>query len=41
MWQLRLRTNSTDAMALLASTLDARDVAAVSAYYQQLRPGQP
>jgi len=37
MWQRDFRTNSPDAMAVIAKKLDAQDMAAVAAYYQQVR----
>ncbi len=37
MWQRGFRKTSPDAMALFAKQLDDHDVAAVAAYYQQLR----
>jgi cytochrome c553 len=37
MWQRGFRKTSPDAMALFAKKLDDRDIAAVAAYYQQLR----
>jgi quinohemoprotein ethanol dehydrogenase len=41
MWQRGLRRNSPKAMRLFATKLDDQDVAAVAAYYQQLRPSFP
>jgi quinohemoprotein ethanol dehydrogenase len=40
MWQRGFRKNSPEAMALIANHLNAEDIAAVAAYYQQLR-GSP
>ena len=40
MWQRAYRRSSLEAMALIANQLDDQDVAAVAAYYQQLR-GSP
>jgi cytochrome c553 len=40
MWQRGFRKSSLEAMALVASHLDDGDIAAVAAYYQQLR-GSP
>jgi cytochrome c553 len=37
MWQRGFRKTSPDAMALFAKKLDDRDIAAVAAFYQQLR----
>ncbi len=37
MWQRGLRRNSLEAMGLFASKLDDQEIAAVAAYYQQLR----
>jgi cytochrome c553 len=37
MWQRGFRKTSLDAMALFAKKLDDRDIAAVAAFYQQLR----
>jgi cytochrome c553 len=37
MWQSGTRKNSQGAMALLAKELDGEDIAAVAAYYQQVR----
>jgi quinohemoprotein ethanol dehydrogenase len=37
MWQRGLRRNSPEAMALFAKKLDAQEIAALAAYYQQLR----
>jgi cytochrome c553 len=37
MWQRGLRRNSHQAMGLVASKLDEQEIAAVAAYYQQLR----
>jgi cytochrome c553 len=37
MWQRGFRKTSPDAMALFAKKLDDKDIAAVAAYYQQLR----
>jgi quinohemoprotein ethanol dehydrogenase len=37
MWQRGLRRNSPEAMALFAKKLDASEIAALAAYYQQLR----
>jgi cytochrome c553 len=36
MWQRGFRNNSPDAMADIAKRLDAQDIAAVAAYYQQV-----
>jgi cytochrome c553 len=36
MWQLGSRHNSPDAMADVAKRLDAQEIAAVAAYFQQL-----
>jgi cytochrome c553 len=36
MWQRGFRNNSPDAMADIAKRLDAHDIAAVAAYYQQV-----
>jgi len=36
MWQLGSRHNSPDAMADVAKRLDAREIAAVAAYFQQI-----
>jgi len=36
MWQRGYRNNSPDAMAGIAKRLDAKDIAAVAAYYQQV-----
>jgi cytochrome c553 len=36
MWQRGLRNNSPDAMADIAKRLDAKDITAVAAYYQQV-----
>jgi cytochrome c553 len=38
-WQSGSRKNSPESMADIAKRLDDRDIAAVSAYYQQLREG--
>jgi cytochrome c553 len=38
MWSQGFRRTSPDAMALIAPQLDAGDIAAVAAYYQQLSP---
>jgi cytochrome c553 len=40
MWQRGFRKTSEHAMALIAKRLDDQDVAALAAYYQQLRPSQ-
>ena len=37
MWQQGFRKNSPDAMAVFSRKLDAQDIAAVAAYYQQVR----
>ena len=37
MWQRGLRKNSPEAMALFAKKLDDQEIAAVAAYYQQVR----
>jgi cytochrome c553 len=37
MWQRGFRKNSSEAMAIVAKKLDAQDVLAVAAYYQQAR----
>ncbi len=37
MWRKGFRTNSPDAMAVIAKKLDDQDLAAVAAYYQQVR----
>jgi cytochrome c553 len=37
MWQEGFRKNSPDAMTVVAKTLDDQDIAAVAAYYQQVR----
>jgi cytochrome c553 len=37
MWQRGFRKTSPDAMTLFAKKLDDRDIAALAAYYQQLR----
>ena len=37
MWQRGFRKNSPDAMAVVSRKLDAQDIAAVAAYYQQVR----
>jgi cytochrome c553 len=37
MWQQGFRKNSPEAMAVIAKKLDAQDVSAVAAYYQQVR----
>jgi quinohemoprotein ethanol dehydrogenase len=39
MWQRGFRGNSPEAMALFAKKLDPQEIAAVAAYYQQLRSG--
>jgi len=41
MWQRGFRKTSPDAMSLLAKNLDDQDIAAVAAYYQQLRGATP
>jgi cytochrome c553 len=37
MWQRGFRKNSPEAMAVIAKKLDAQEIAAVTAYYQQVR----
>jgi cytochrome c553 len=37
MWQQGFRKNSPDAMAVVSRKLDAQDISAVAAYYQQVR----
>ena len=37
MWQRGFRRNSPEAMALFAKKLDDQEIAAVAAYYQQVR----
>jgi cytochrome c553 len=37
MWQAGSRRNSPDSMAEIAKRLSEQDIAAVAAYYQQLR----
>ena len=37
MWKRGFRKTSPDAMMLFAKKLDDREIAAVAAYYQQLR----
>jgi cytochrome c553 len=37
MWQRGYRKNSPDGMAVVARALDEREIAAVAAYYQQVR----
>ena len=37
MWQRGFRKNSPEAMALFAKKLDNQEIAAVAAYYQQVR----
>ena len=39
MWRQGYRKNSEDAMALLAKELEPQEIAAVAAYYQQVRAG--
>jgi cytochrome c553 len=39
MWQRGFRKNSPDEMAVVAKGLDDREIAAVAAYYQQVRGG--
>lgn len=41
MWQRGFRSNSPEAMRLFAKKLDDEEIAAVAAYYQQLRPSAP
>jgi len=41
MWQRGFRGNSPEAMRLFARKLDDEEIAAVAAYYQQLRPSSP
>jgi cytochrome c553 len=41
MWQRGFRKTSPDAMAIVAKKLDDRDIAAVAAYYQQVRASPP
>jgi quinohemoprotein ethanol dehydrogenase len=41
MWQRGFRGNSPEAMRLFAKKLDDEEIAAVAAYYQQLRPSAP
>ena len=41
MWQRGFRKTSEHAMALFAKQLDDQDVAALAAYYQQLRGPTP
>ena len=37
MWRRGLRRNSLEAMGLFASKLDDQEIAAVAAYYEQVR----
>ena len=41
MWQRGFRKNSADAMADIAKRLDDQDIAAVAAYFQQVRASAP
>jgi cytochrome c553 len=41
MWQRGYRKNSLDGMAVVARALDDREIAAVAAYYQQIRGAGP
>jgi cytochrome c553 len=41
MWKQGFRGNSPEAMALFASKLDDQEMAAVAAYYQQVRSSAP
>ena len=41
MWQRGFRNNSSEAMGLLAKKLDDQEIAAVAAYYQQIRSPTP
>ena len=41
MWQQGFRKNSPDAMRVIAKKLDDQEIAAVAAYYQQVRSSTP
>jgi cytochrome c553 len=41
MWQQGFRKNSPEAMAMIAKRLNAQDIAAVAAYFQQVRAAAP
>ena len=41
MWQRGFRRNSPEAMGLFAKKLDDQEIAAVAAYYQQVRSSAP
>jgi cytochrome c553 len=41
MWQQGFRKNSPDAMRVIAKMLDDQEIAAVAAYYQQVRSSTP
>jgi cytochrome c553 len=41
MWQQGFRKNSLEGMAVIAKQLNAQDIAAVAAYFQQVRAAAP
>jgi cytochrome c553 len=41
MWQLGFRKNSPEGMAVIAGLLNDQDIAAVAAYFQQIRSAVP